>query len=347
MLSHQHYMSRCLHLAAMGLGAVAPNPMVGAVLVFQGRIIAEGYHHRYGAPHAEVNCINNVKPEDLQLLPQATLYVNLEPCSHYGKTPPCADFIIDKKIGSVIIGSTDPNPQVAGMGIAKLKAAGIEIIGNVLEQDCDFLNRRFLTYHKKKRPYIILKWAQSADGFIAPTDKTQLWLTNEFAQQRVHQWRTQEQAILVGTNTTLIDNPKLTARLWQGTQPTRLIIDLDLKVPTTHHIYNDEAKTIVYNLLKNETIGNIIYQKVASPPTLLTNIIADLYSREIQSVIVEGGAFTLQQFIDAGLCDEARVFTASKTIINGIKAPPINNSKLISEENIKDDQLKIYLTATK
>ena len=335
-------MSRCIDLAAMGFGAVAPNPLVGAVLVHQDRIIAEGYHHCYGEAHAEVDCIKILKTEDINVLPHATLYVNLEPCSHHGKTPPCADLIIEKKIGTVVIGSTDPNPIVAGKGIAKLKAAGIEVIEHVLEQECDFLNRRFMTYHQKKRPYIILKWAQSADGFIAPIDKTQLWLTNEYSQKRVHQWRTQEQAILVGTNTAIIDNPKLTARLWQGTNPIRLLIDLNLKVPANNHIYNEEAKTIVYNLTKEETHQYIIYKKIKDKDTLLVDIMTDLYTREVQSVMVEGGAYTLQQFIQANLYDETRVFTAPNTIINGIKAPTIRG-KLISEEKINEDLLKIYL----
>ena len=335
-------MSRCVDLAAMGFGAVAPNPQVGAVLVHQDRIIAEGYHHCYGEAHAEVDCIKNLKPEDIKVLPHATLYVNLEPCSHHGKTPPCADLIIEKKIGTVVIGSSDPNPIVAGKGIAKLKAAGIKVIEHVLEQECDFLNRRFMTYHQKKRPYIILKWAQSADGFIAPIDKTQIWLTNENSQKRVHQWRTQEQAILVGTNTALIDNPKLTARLWQGNNPTRLLIDLNLKVPATNHIYNEEAKTIVYNLTKEKTHQNVIYKKINTASTLLVEIMADLYTRAIQSVIIEGGAYTLELFIHGGLYDEARIFTTPKTIINGIKAPTIIGT-LISEEKINEDLLKIYL----
>lgn len=340
-MNPEQYMRRCLQLAAMGTGQVAPNPMVGAVLVYEGRIIGEGYHMQYGGPHAEVNCIQSVKPEDEPLIAQSTIYVSLEPCSHHGKTPPCSDLIIARGIKRVVTGSHDPNPLVSGKGIDRMRAAGIEVTEGLLAADCDELNRRFMTYHTAKRPYVILKWAQTVDGFIAPEGDEQVWLTNDYSKKLVHKWRTEEQAILVGTRTALIDDPALTARLWQGRNPLRLLIDLDLRVPTTNQLFNTDADTVVYNLHREEVSGNIHYHKITQRSSLLPEIMADLYQRHILSLIVEGGAQTLQGFIDAGLYDEARIFTAPVRLDAGIKAPTIN-ATLLNEDRLIDDVLRIW-----
>ena len=326
----------------MGMGSVSPNPMVGAVLVHEGRIIGEGYHEQYGYAHAEVNCINSVKEEDRHLISDSTIYVNLEPCSHHGKTPPCADLIIERGIPRVVTGSGDPNPLVAGKGIKKLRDAGVEVTEHVMEQECDFLNRRFMTYHTQQRPYIILKWAQSADGFFAPDDARQVWLTNQYSKKLVHKWRTEEDAVLVGTRTALIDDPQLTARLWDGRNPVRILIDMDLKVPAESRIFDDEALTLVYNASKEKLEFGTVYVKIDRDKPLPTQIAADLYHRKIQSVIIEGGAYTLNSFITAGLWDEARVFTAPTLLSGGIAAPQING-EMIDTQTIVDDSLTITL----
>jgi diaminohydroxyphosphoribosylaminopyrimidine deaminase / 5-amino-6-(5-phosphoribosylamino)uracil reductase len=344
MPSHEVFMSRCLELAAKAMGCVSPNPMVGAVLVHNGRILAEGYHEQYGRAHAEVNCLKNVKAEDPELIKDATLYVSLEPCAHHGKTPPCADLIIEKGIRKVVVGSSDPNPLVAGRGISKLRNAGIDVTEHVLQKECDFLNRRFITFHTKHRPYIILKWAQSADGFFAPEGKKQHWLTNEKSKTLTHKWRTEEDAILVGTNTVLIDNPQLTARHWDGRNPVRIMIDRELKVPTDSNIFDDEAMTIVYNEIQEGLQFGTIYVKTGFYVSLPQHIAEDLYTRDIQSLIIEGGANTLTHFIEAGLWDEARIFTAPSQLGSGIKAPQVEG--LTHETlNLEDDSLIIKLNS--
>ena len=332
-------MSRCLDLAAQGLGSVSPNPMVGAVLVHSGRIIGEGYHEQYGRAHAEVRCINNVKEQDKTLIKESTLYVSLEPCAHHGKTPPCADLIIANEIKHVIVGSADPNPIVAGRGITKLRDAGVKVTEHILEQECDFLNRRFITFHTHHRPYIILKWAQSADGFFAPDGHQQHWLTNGYSRKLLHRWRTEEDAILVGTNTALIDDPQLTARLWEGRNPVRILIDIDLRVPASSRIFDDEAMTIVYNGLKEGLENGTIYVRVIREG-LLHQITSDLYDRRVQSIIIEGGAYTLGQFIAAGLWDEARIFTSLTLLHSGIPAPSVEG--IVSDsQNLSGDSLTI------
>ena len=315
-------MSRCLELAAQGLGSVSPNPMVGAVLVHNGRIIGEGYHEQYGRAHAEVNCIKSVKEQDKPLIKESTLYVSLEPCAHHGKTPPCADLIIASDIRDVVIGSGDPNPIVAGRGISKLRDAGIKVTEHIHEQECDFLNRRFITFHTHHRPYIVLKWAQSADGFFAPDGRQQHWLTNGHSRKLVHRWRTEEDAILVGTNTALIDDPQLTARLWEGRNPVRILIDMDLRVHAGSRIFDDETMTIVYNGLKEGLENGTIYVRITRDD-LLHQITSDLYDRRVQSIIIEGGAYTLGQFIAVGLWDEARIFTSPTLLQSGIPAPNV------------------------
>ena len=335
-------MSRCMELAVMAIGRVAPNPMVGAVLVHEGRIIGEGYHEQYGYAHAEVNCINGVKEQDKHLISDSTIYVSLEPCAHHGKTPPCADLIIERGIQRVVTGSGDPNPLVAGKGIKKLRDAGVEVTEHIMERECDFLNRRFMTYHTRQRPYIILKWAQSADGFFAPDDSRQVWLTNEYSKKLVHKWRTEEDAILVGTRTALIDDPQLTARLWEGRNPLRILIDMALHVPAESRIFDDEAMTLVYNASKEKLEFGTVYVKVDPDKPLPQQIAADLYHRKIQSVIIEGGAYTLNSFIDAGLWDEARVLTAPTLLSAGIAAPRIDGT-VIDTQTIVDDSLTITL----
>ena len=334
-------MSRTLDLAVIGMGAVSPNPMVGAILVHHGRIIGEGYHEQYGKAHAEVNCINNVKDHDRHLIADSTIYVSLEPCAHHGKTPPCADLIIANKIPRVVVGSHDPNPLVAGRGIAKLREAGISVTEHILEQECDFINRRFMTFHSSNRPYIILKWAQTVDGIFAPDDQRQLWLTNEYSQKLVHRWRTEEDAILIGTRTALIDDPQLTARHWQGRNPIRVLIDMDLKLPLGHRIYDEQALTIVYNESKQALEAGTLYIKVGRDD-LPRQILSDLYHRKVQSLIIEGGAYTLNQFIAAGLWDEARIFTTPVTLSSGIAAPHIIG-ETYDEQKILQDSLLIKL----
>lgn len=334
-------MQRCLQLAAKGAGKVAPNPMVGAVLVYDGRIIGEGYHKKFGEEHAEVNCINSVAEADKNFIEASTFYVSLEPCAHFGKTPPCADLIIKNKISKVVIGCRDSFEAVAGKGIERLKAAGAKVTVGILESECRKLNKRFFIFHEKKRPYIILKWAQSSDGKIAALNGVRTYISNEFTNRLVHKWRTEEAAILVGTNTALQDDPALTARLWPGNDPVRLAIDVDLKLPLYLKLFDGTAKTIVFNYkIKTET-EKLVYIQLEKEGNIFTQIAAALYAMNIQSVIVEGGAKLLQSFIDAGLWDEARVITNSNLIIGeGLDAPVLKNSSLILQQEIKNDSIE-------
>ena len=335
---HEQYMQRCLQLAAMGAGKVAPNPMVGAVLVYDGRIIGEGYHEKFGEAHAEVNCINSVAEADKKFIAASALYVSLEPCAHFGKTPPCADLIIKNKIPKVVIGCRDSFEAVAGKGIERLKTAGIEVSVGILEDECLELNKRFFIFNEKKRPYIILKWAQSCDGKIAALEGIRTHITNEFTNRLVHKWRTEEAAILVGTNTALQDDPALTARFWHGNDPVRLVIDSDLKLPPHLKLFDGTAKTILFNFSKQAEEDNLVYYKLKKEESIPKQIAAALYSLNILSVIVEGGAKLLQSFIDAGFWDEARVITNSNLIIGeGLDAPVLKDSNLISQQKIKND----------
>lgn len=332
MSHHETYIKRCLEIAKNGLGSTRPNPMVGSVVVHNNIIISEGYTSAYGGNHAEVNAIKNAK--DKSLLKEATIYVTLEPCAHFGKTPPCSDLIIKHQIPNVVIGCMDDNLQVAGKGIEKLKNAGCNVIVGVLENECKKHHKRFFTFHNKKRPYIILKWAESSDGFIAPESKNErkpVWITNVFSRQLVHKWRTEEQAILVGTNTVLQDNPSLTARDWTGENPVRVVIDKTHKLSNNNYsVFNDAAETITISE------NNIDFSK-----HLAQQICEVLFKKNINSVIIEGGAKTLQTFIDENLWDEARVFTGSIKFEKGIKAPKFSG-QLISEKNIMTDYLKTY-----
>ncbi|MEZ4874557.1 MAG: bifunctional diaminohydroxyphosphoribosylaminopyrimidine deaminase/5-amino-6-(5-phosphoribosylamino)uracil reductase RibD [Flavobacteriaceae bacterium] len=336
---HEKYMMRCIQLAKNGLGTTYPNPLVGCVIVYKDHIIGEGWHERAGQPHAEVNAINHVKKSSL--LKEATLYVNLEPCSHFGKTPPCSHLIIEKGIKKVVIGCTDPNPKVAGRGIEKLKNAGCEVIVHVLRKECEALNKRFFTFQLKKRPYIFLKWAQSQDGFIAPKSKdTQqpFWITNEFSRQLVHKMRAEEEAILVGTQTVLDDNPSLTTRDWEGSNAVRVVLDRKLRTPKHFHVFNSMATTIVITEKHMESNDLLIFETIDFSQNLPQQICEVLYAHSLQSVIVEGGAKTLQTFIDVGLWDEAFVFKGPSFLNEGIKAPLLNG-ELLSESKLWDDTL--------
>jgi len=319
-------MKRVLQLAEKGLGKVAPNPMVGCVIVKNNSIIAEGFHQEYGKAHAEVNAINKL-PIDFDFS-ECTLYVNLEPCAHFGKTPPCSDLIIKKKFKTVVVANKDINPLVSGKGIQKLIANKIEVIENVLENEATELNKRFFTFFKKNRPYIILKWAQTTDGFISrnpiPTNKNENWITCDESKKLVHQWRAEEQGIMVGKNTVLIDNPNLTTRLVNGKNPTRIIIDRKLSISLNANIFVNDAEVIVANELKNEKINHIHFIKLNPVDFTISNIFKKLAEENIQSLILEGGAQLLQSVIDSNQWDEARIFIGNKEFVSGIKAPKID-----------------------
>lgn len=339
-------MSRCIQLAKNGLGTTYPNPLVGSVIVHKNTIIGEGWHYRSGLPHAEVNAINSVKNKSL--LSDATIYVSLEPCSHFGKTPPCADLIIDSGIKKVVIGSLDPNPTVAGRGVKRLMEAGCDVVVGILAAECDNLNKRFFTFHTKKRPYIILKWAETSDGFIAP-DKAKrseepepVWITNELSRQLVHKQRAIEHAILVGTRTVLDDDPSLTTRDWSGNSPIRIILDRDLSIRKIASVFNDEAEILVISEKTKGKSANISYAKANFSENVAQQICDILYDNNIQSVIIEGGAKTIQTFVDAQLWDEASVYVGNITFGSGLKAPRISNRK-DSEMKITNNQLLSFI----
>lgn len=343
MTTHEKYMARCIQLAKNGLGTTYPNPLVGSVIVYNDKIIGEGWHQKAGEAHAEVNAINSVK--DKALLSKSTIYVSLEPCSHFGKTPPCADLISYHKIPNVVIGTIDSFAKVAGNGIKKLMESGAKITLGVLEKECKELNKRFFTFHEKKRPYIILKWAETEDGFIAPLEKDEkkpVWITNQYSRQLVHKWRTEEQGILVGTNTVLEDNPSLDARDFFGHSPTRIVIDKNNKIDETFQIKNNKIKTIIINnkeiLTKND---DILYKNIIFDSVFIKKTLNYLHFLNTQSVIIEGGKKTIQSFIDQGLWDEARVFSNKIKFKNGIEAPKLN-CKNFTDFQIKNDQLKIF-----
>ena len=337
-------MSRCIELAKKGLGNTYPNPSVGCVIVYDYKIIAEGFTSPYGGNHAEVNAINSV--ENKKLLAKATIYVTLEPCSHFGKTPPCSDLIIKHNIPEVYIGCKDDNELVAGKGIEKLQQAGCTVEVGVLEQQCKNQHRRFFTFQNKKRPYIILKWAETKDGFIAPSEKYRkekkpVWITNEKSRQLVHKWRTQEQAILVGTNTVLADNPSLTARDWEGNSPVRIVIDKILKISEDYSIYSNQTKTIIFTELEASNRDTIFFETIDFSKPIVEQICSVLHTHQVVSVIIEGGAKTLQTFIDNNLWDEARIFVGTPAFNEGVKAPLLNK-KATSEETVLQDKLYFY-----
>ncbi|MBL7936863.1 MAG: bifunctional diaminohydroxyphosphoribosylaminopyrimidine deaminase/5-amino-6-(5-phosphoribosylamino)uracil reductase RibD [Bacteroidia bacterium] len=318
-------MHRALELASKGLGKVAPNPMVGCIIVRDNQIIAEGYHEQYGSAHAEPNAIKKVSDE---LLLESTLYVSLEPCSHFGKTPPCADLIISKGIKKVVVGNLDTNPLVSGKGIQKLKDAGIEVEYGVLDKECRELNKRFFTFHEKKRPYIILKWAQTQDGFISrwpvPEMKEDNWITGKESKELVHQWRSQEQAILIGYNTLINDNPLLTTRLANGKNPIRLVFTRTIDLQTDLNIFNADAKTIIFNPVKDDIKNNIEFVKI-NWNNKAQDVLDYCYKNNISSIIVEGGTNTIYNFMNINAWDEAQVFVnPTKKFEHGITAPEIN-----------------------
>jgi diaminohydroxyphosphoribosylaminopyrimidine deaminase/5-amino-6-(5-phosphoribosylamino)uracil reductase len=342
MNNHEDYIARCIELAKNGFGTTYPNPMVGSVIVYNGEIIGEGWHQKAGEPHAEVNAIQSVK--DPSLLDKATIYVSLEPCSHFGKTPPCCDLIIKNKIPNVVIGTVDSNIKVAGNGIKRLQEAGANVIVGILEKECYELNQRFFTFHEKKRPYIILKWAETQDGFIAPLQKEEqkpVWITNLNSRQLVHKWRTEEQAILVGTQTVIDDNPQLNARDWNGNNPIRVVIDQNNRIPKTAHVFDNQTKTIVFSNKKSTpSLENTFFEVIDFQQNIAQQLADKLFQHQIQSVIVEGGAQTLQTFIDANLWDEARVFIGNCTFEKGVKVPILNTSPF-KKEKIGTDELLI------
>jgi len=318
--------------------------MVGSVIVHNGNIIGEGWHYQAGQPHAEVNAINSVK--DKTLLKEATIYVSLEPCSHFGKTPPCANLIIEHHIPNVVIGCVDSFSEVSGKGIQKLKNNGCNVTVGVLENECIELNKRFFTFHNKKRAYIILKWAESDDGYISPHHKGEeaigpVWITNTYSRQLVHKLRAEEQAILVGTNTAITDNPKLDSRTWQGKNPVRIVLDRNLKISTYNNLFDGSVKTIVLTEIEKQNSESLFFEVIDFSANIGSQICDVLYKHQLQSVIIEGGSKTLQSFIDENLWDEAHVFKGTTTFLKGIKAPNFKGT-LLKSQHIKEDQLSIY-----
>jgi len=340
----QFYIKRCIKLAKNGIGTTYSNPMVGSVIVHNQKIIGEGWHQKVGEAHAEVNAVNSVKNK--KLLKQSTIYISLEPCSHFGKTPPCTDLIIEHHIPKVVIGTIDPFAKVCGNGVAKLQKAGVEVKIGILEQECKQLNKRFFTFHQKKRPYIILKWAETQNGLIAPSNKNEqkpLWISNEYSRQLVHKWRSEEQAILVGTNTVLSDNPKLNVRDWVGKNPIKIVLDKELKIPKNYSVYQSCEKTIVITEKKQkQTDENIIFETINFQQNRNQQILEILYKHQIQSVIIEGGSKVLNSFIKDNLWNEARVFVSNTFFENGIKAPVLN-SHPIGKTQLQNDILYFYV----
>lgn len=333
------FMARAMELASLGKGWVSPNPLVGCVIVHDGRIIGEGWHQRLGEPHAEVNAINSVA--DKNLLRNSTLYVTLEPCTHHGKTPPCTDLILRHGIRKVVIANVDSNPNVSGKGADKLRTAGVEVVTGVMQNECRHANRRFFTFVEQQRPYIILKWAETSDRFMGGGPSK--WISNEICRQLVHRWRTEEDGVLVGTSTAEEDNPRLNVRDWTGRDPVRIVIDRFLRLDNSLHIFDQSQMTICYNVLRDGEKENLILVKV-DQQDLITELVKDLYRRNIQSVMVEGGALTLHLFISAGLWDEARVLRSKQHFGKGVAAPSLP-ANLITEETVSGDTLLVYYPA--
>jgi diaminohydroxyphosphoribosylaminopyrimidine deaminase/5-amino-6-(5-phosphoribosylamino)uracil reductase len=344
MSNHEKYMQRCIQLAVLGAGNVSPNPMVGAVIVHQDKIIGEGYHHSYGQAHAEVNAVDQVLASYINakdLLNESIIYVSLEPCAHYGKTPPCAELIIKYGIPHVVIGCRDPYAQINGKGIEKLQDAGIQVTTGVLENECLALNKRFFTRVQLQRPYIILKWAQTANGYFAPADDSQFWITGLESRKLVHQWRSEEDAILVGKHTARIDNPQLNVRYNTGKSPKRVVIDRNLELDAGLHLFDNSVDTFVFNAIKTDVQEKTKYIALEDFDRFVPQyILFQLYLQDVQSLIIEGGAQTINSFIEAGLWDEARIFTGQKLLLQGIKAP-VCFGKHIADTLIGQDRLQI------
>lgn len=335
----RYFMRRAMDLAGLGRGAVSPNPMVGCVIVNQGKIIGEGYHIKYGGPHAEPHAINGVK--DPNLLKTATLYVTLEPCSHFGKTPPCADLIIDHQLKRVVIGAKDSNPLVGGKGIKKLIEAGIEVEEGVMAGEIRKQNARFFTYMEKQRPYVVLKWAQTKDGFVARTNYDSKWISQPLSRQLVHRWRAEEDAIIVGAKTAQYDNPRLNVRDWTGKNPVRIVIDKGLSLDRNLFLFDGSQATLCFNLIRAERKKNLECIKMEKNFTI-GDLLNEMYQRKIQSLIVEGGSQLLRSFLEAGLWDEARVFTGDGIFGKGIPAPVLRTVP-VSRYEIMGDVLQHYI----
>lgn len=335
----QQYMRRAMELAEKGNGNVSPNPMVGCVIVHDGVIIGEGYHERYGDPHAEPNAVASVKNQDL--LQESTVYVTLEPCAHWGKTPPCANLLVEKKVKKVVIGAMDTNPLVAGKGIQILQAAGIEVVSGILEDEIRFQNRRFFCFMEKQRPYIILKWAQTADGFIAKKNFDSKWISNSLSRQLVHRWRAEEDAIMVATNTAKYDDPQLNVRDWTGSDPTRIVLDKHRSLDQNLKLFDQNQATICYTADYSDKRENLEFVALGQEFGL-EKILEDIYKRKIQSLIVEGGARLLQSFINQNLWDEARVFRSDTIFGEGIEAPQFGRGRILEREQLTGNELTIF-----
>lgn len=344
MNTDEQYMQKALDLAQNGKGFVSPNPMVGCVIVYKNKIIGEGFHQKYGKAHAEVNAINSI--EDKTLISKSTVYVTLEPCSHHGKTPPCADLLVKYSPQKVVICNLDPNPLVAGNGIKKLEENGIEVITRVLEKEGLILNRRFFTFMTKKRPYIILKWAETLDGFIARKNYDSKWISGESSRKLVHQWRMEEDAIMVGTNTAHYDNPSLNVRfgLSSNQNPIRIVLDKKLRLPQNLNLFDNTQETICLNLLKNEKKEQVEYLQITDENDLLKESLEKLHQKNIQSIIIEGGSTLLNAFIEQDLWDECRIFVGNQKFEEGILAPKFNQNNDVSQK-IEEDLLKIYFNS--
>ncbi len=332
------YMQRALDLAMNGSGAVSPNPMVGAVIVRDDSVLAEGWHEQYGGPHAEVNAINRVA--DISQLKEATVYVSLEPCAHQGKTPPCADLLVSHQVRKVVIGTRDSNPSVAGKGIQKLKGAGIEVVEGVLEEQCREINRRFFTSIEKGRPYVMLKWAQTADGFVARSDYSSKWISSAASRSLVHKWRAEEDAILIGPNTARYDNPSLTVREWHGRNPVRVVLDRKGGLPLDLTLFTDGKPTLYYSMVPDDGKRSCTYIELQGE-NFLREVLADLHGRKIQSVLVEGGAAIHEILLKENLWDEARVFISKATFGEGIKAAPIPYGREVRNTYHEDELIII------
>lgn len=333
----EHYMARCIQIAKNGLGSTYPNPFVGSIIVHNDKVIGEGFTSKYGGPHAEVNAINSVK--DKTLLHECTIYVTLEPCSHFGKTPPCCDLIITKNFKRVVIGTLDPFAKVNGQGYLRLLENGIDVTLGILEEECKQLNTRFFTFHQKKRPYIILKWAQTQDGYMGHDD-VQKWITNGFSRQLVHKWRTEEQAILVGKKTALIDNPQLNTRFWEGNNPLRISIDKFLAIPRNYNLYDQSTPTVIFNAIEDSSQENLNLVKINFEENIIPPILEYLYQNNIQSLIIEGGNDTINSFIKMGIWDEARILSSDVFWNEGIRAPKVNGER-ISQYSVLNDHVTV------
>jgi diaminohydroxyphosphoribosylaminopyrimidine deaminase/5-amino-6-(5-phosphoribosylamino)uracil reductase len=322
----EQYMQRCLELANLANGFTAPNPMVGCVIVHDGKIIGEGFHKKAGEPHAEVNAINSVK--DQSLLPETTLYVNLEPCSHHGKTPPCSDLIVEKKVKRVVVAMQDPHKAVAGKGLERLRKNGIEVKTGVLEREALQLNRPFITFHTKKRPFITLKWAKSADGFIdhhrISSDKSAQAISGQHTAMLTHKMRSRHAAIMVGTRTAWLDNPSLNTRYWNGNEPVRITLDRNVMLPKDLKLFTDGKPTVVFNAQENHVEGEVVYKKCSFDNDLIPSLLHDLHELQVQSLFVEGGSMLLQSFIERNLWDDAWLYSSPKVLTEGVKAPTFN-----------------------